>query len=118
MNNTFGENCSLHCICITNNTLTPEQSCDPHSGICNCLPTWGGERCNKDIDECEIGTHDCDTNTSSCRNAVGGFECVPKDAYTTTESHVSWTTEGYKNMTTEGDYNGGLFYCCLVDYIV
>ena len=58
VNNTFGENCTLFCDCITQNTIVPEQSCDPHSGLCRCLPSWEGER--------------CDVNGTTCLGSPGG----------------------------------------------
>lgn len=51
-NNHFGENCTLPCDCVVNNTLSPDQSCHSFSGVCRCLPSWTGDRCQT---KCETG---------------------------------------------------------------
>ena len=98
-NNTFGKNCVSLCDCVESNTITPEQSCDSHSGICRCLPTWTGEKCNIDIDECELGIHDCDVRKTYCQNTVGSFECVPYKVFTSFESD-NLRMSGQKKTTT------------------
>ena len=73
---TIGQNNTLViCNCTANNTITPEQPCDPDSGKCRCLPNWEGERCNDDVDECQQELHNCDVTKEICRNLPGGFEC-------------------------------------------
>ena len=34
-----------------------------------------------DIDECAVGAHDCDLQTSTCTNVVGSFICTCKSGY-------------------------------------
>lgn len=51
-NNHFGENCSLPCDCVVNNTVTPKQSCHSYTGACQCTPSWTGNRCQT---ICETG---------------------------------------------------------------
>ena len=81
--NTYGKNCSELCDCIAQNVLTPEQTCDPESGICRCLPTWEGDRCDTDVDECEMSAHNCDSyENTACQNKLGGFECVCREGFT------------------------------------
>ena len=73
---TIGQkNTLVICNCTANNTITPEQPCDPDSGKCRCLPNWEGERCNDDVDECQQELHNCDVTKEICRNLPGGFEC-------------------------------------------
>ena len=34
-----------------------------------------------DIDECMVGSHDCDDDTSTCTNSVGSFDCTCNEGY-------------------------------------
>lgn len=55
--------------------MIPNQACDPDTGVCRCLPTWEGSKCEIDVDECANETHNCDITMSSCSNVPGGFTC-------------------------------------------
>ena len=77
-NNTYGENCTFKCNCNVTNAVNHLQSCDSSSGKCRCLPTWTGETCDSDVDECDVGTHNCDVEESFCQNTPGGFGCMSK----------------------------------------
>jgi hypothetical protein len=41
---------------------------------CDCAPEWTGQYCGADIDECTLGTDNCDAN-AACSNTVGSFSC-------------------------------------------
>ena len=74
--NTYDYNCTGTCDCTVANTNDPTQSCDSTTGVCDCLPTWTGSRCEIDVDECTLGTDDCASKpNTACNNVDGGFEC-------------------------------------------
>lgn len=82
--NKFGENCSGTCECLAKNSVHPEQSCDRSNGACRCLGTWTGEKCDVDIDECQMNTHSCNVSEHLvCKNKPGGFDCICKDCFPT-----------------------------------
>ena len=73
---TFGNNCSNTCDCVHENTLASTQSCNHVTGVCECLTTWNGSRCEKDIDECAVGTSQCGSiQNQGCYNTEGSFKC-------------------------------------------
>ena len=44
--------------------------------ICLCNGTgYEGEYCEKDINECQVGTHRC-SNGATCINVPGGYQCL------------------------------------------
>ena len=50
--------------------------------LCSCQNGYelvNGRYCN-DVDECAIGSDDCDIN-ASCQNTDGGFRCTCDDGY-------------------------------------
>jgi len=72
--------------CIDMDDCDPDP-CDPEHGTCedlgpnrftcNCDDGWGCNAfkdCKNDCDECEEGTHRCDTN-SDCTNNPGSYDC-------------------------------------------
>ncbi|XP_053372749.1 uncharacterized protein LOC123561027 [Mercenaria mercenaria] len=73
--NTYGVECDTSCNCVANNTINPSQSCDHINGTCYCTPYWSGSRCETDIDECKLGTHNCTKDHEGCHNEDGGFVC-------------------------------------------
>lgn len=53
------------------------QSADGLSYACSCLPGWAGDgRACRDVDECALGTAQCDP-LASCVNRPGGYDCGP-----------------------------------------
>lgn len=54
------------------------KNCCPNDVGFSCVcsnPGFRGERCDEDVDECSLGTHNCDRN-SMCQNTVGSFICT------------------------------------------
>ncbi|XP_066023636.1 uromodulin-like [Pocillopora verrucosa] len=47
---------------------------------CVCVPGYTGEDCTKDVDECSLGEHKCDSN-AECRNNVGSYRCKCKEGF-------------------------------------
>ncbi|CAH3146298.1 unnamed protein product [Porites evermanni] len=49
---------------------------------CLCPPGYTGERCQKDINECETGEHNCNADHAYCNNTKGSFTCFCKPGFT------------------------------------
>ena len=88
---------------MANNTVTPEQPCDPDSGKCRCLPNWEGERCYVDVDECQRGLHDCDVTRAICHNVPGGFQCTDRQAVVLDKNDGMWSDCGFRWFFTQLD---------------
>uniref|UniRef100_K1QLB6 Fibrillin-1 n=1 Tax=Magallana gigas TaxID=29159 RepID=K1QLB6_MAGGI len=67
----YGVNCSSPCTCIEDNTA----DCNDVTGQCNCKATWNGTNCDVDVDECVLGTDDCNSSIEICVNRDGGWNC-------------------------------------------
>ncbi|XP_025083996.1 fibrillin-2-like [Pomacea canaliculata] len=68
---TFGPNCSHVCACAAG-----AERCDPVSG-CVCRQGWEGDKCDKDVDECQSGmsSANCTGQNVECVNTNGGYTC-------------------------------------------
>eukprot|EP00794_Sanderia_malayensis_P007138 gene7138-7943_t len=93
------------CLC-KNNTLAPDinnklrcvdkNECQVNNGGCKqrCINIANGHECDcnpgysldvdgvtcNDVDECTKGTHKCDPATTTCRNKIGGYDCLCKNS--------------------------------------
>ncbi|XP_022794457.1 fibrillin-1-like [Stylophora pistillata] len=49
---------------------------------CLCVLGYGfeGHDCDEDLEECTVGTHDCDKN-AECNNTLGSYKCTCKDGF-------------------------------------
>merc|ERR1711881_677831 len=47
---------------------------------CTCAAGYSGETCSQDIDECTVGSDDCDAN-AECTNTVGSFTCACNEGF-------------------------------------
>jgi len=45
---------------------------------------WVGKNCQTDVDECDLGTDDCDSN-ADCENSPGGFICLCQKNWQSTD---------------------------------
>ncbi|VDK71684.1 unnamed protein product [Litomosoides sigmodontis] len=66
-----------------NNASICDQNAECHStGICQCKKGFEGDGyyCRADIDECVMGTHDCNP-VAHCNNTPGSFTCVCPTGY-------------------------------------
>ncbi len=44
---------------------------------CDCAGTgFDGYACQNNVDECALGTHNCDPNFGECTDTDGGFTCA------------------------------------------
>ncbi|XP_055859606.1 uncharacterized protein LOC106063092 isoform X3 [Biomphalaria glabrata] len=69
--NYYGQSCAHRCSCLSH------QKCDKLTGACSCKDGWTNTDCNKDVDECTSGTHNCTTSAHElCVNTQGGYLCT------------------------------------------
>ena len=69
-------NCSQSCDCVAAHSNDVTQTCNITDGTCDCLAMWTGTRCELDVNECEEGTHGCESEPNQgCHNTNGSFEC-------------------------------------------
>lgn len=86
-NNTYGKECANTCDCVNSNAIVSSQSCNHVTGICECRNTWTGTRCETDVDECALGTSNCDSLPNrGCHNTIDGFQCSCFVGYETDNS--------------------------------
>ncbi|XP_053395504.1 uncharacterized protein LOC123523715 isoform X3 [Mercenaria mercenaria] len=80
----YGDGCKSICNCSLYNT----KSCNPVNGSCDCLGGWEGDRCDVDINECELmRVPECPDN-SECVNTEGSFLCECNIGYLKTADGV------------------------------
>ncbi|XP_022794434.1 EGF-like repeat and discoidin I-like domain-containing protein 3 [Stylophora pistillata] len=48
--------------------------------LCVLGSGFGGHDCDEDLDECTVGTHECDEN-AECNNTLGSYKCTCKDGF-------------------------------------
>lgn len=87
--NYYGENCALPCNCGTNGA-----SCNNVNGACVCKAGWEGTRCEKDVNECARGNHNCTGLHALCLNVDGGVQCGCVTGYVLNRTGVC-TGESY-----------------------
>ncbi|XP_060570647.1 fibrillin-2-like isoform X2 [Ruditapes philippinarum] len=74
--NTYGENCTEQCNCLSINAENEEQTCDTVTGKCICKSNWKGDTCVEDVNECEEDPTLCsDKNNTTCVNTQGWYQC-------------------------------------------
>ncbi|KAK0067663.1 fibrillin-3, partial [Biomphalaria pfeifferi] len=66
---TWGENCTVPCNCLKNNTVV----CERQRGACNCTPDFDGSSCERQIDRCLLYSP-CDQH-ADCINTLKHYEC-------------------------------------------
>ncbi|XP_078575292.1 uncharacterized protein LOC144861342 isoform X2 [Branchiostoma floridae x Branchiostoma japonicum] len=73
----FGDSCISRC---AQDTCQNKIVCGPDPLGCRCIAGFSGSFCDTltDIDECSLGTDDCD---QICENVVGSFSCSCWDGY-------------------------------------
>jgi len=71
----------------------------PNNFECTCFEGWEGDQCRIDIDECDLGTANCDAEErASCANTDGSFQCSCDEG---------WTGDGYEPFSSgESDVEG------------
>lgn len=74
--NTFGNNCTEVCKCVTKNSLNPNQTCDSETGQCECKRGWTGDECEKDVNECDAEDMCVEIANAACHNVEGSHECA------------------------------------------
>ncbi|CAF4435973.1 unnamed protein product [Rotaria sp. Silwood2] len=77
------DQCAINSPC---NNATEDCVTDPNNGIAICTCKLGYEREDiigncKDIDECEIKTDNCNSESSICSNTIGSDKCNCKSGY-------------------------------------
>ncbi|KAK0155048.1 Neurogenic locus notch 1 [Merluccius polli] len=69
--------CQLDDACISN-PCQKGSNCDtnPVNGnyVCTCPPGYVGNLCDRDVDECALGSNPCE-HAGKCLNTKGSFQC-------------------------------------------
>uniref|UniRef100_A0A8C5D3B7 Neurogenic locus notch homolog protein 1 n=1 Tax=Gadus morhua TaxID=8049 RepID=A0A8C5D3B7_GADMO len=75
--------CQLDDACISN-PCQKGSNCDtnPVNGnhVCTCPPGYVGASCDRDVDECALGSNPCE-HAGKCLNTKGSFECKCQPGY-------------------------------------
>lgn len=76
-----GSTCRFSCKKGYNLSESKSATCACSNGDCNWNEiTFYKEPQCKDRDECQLGTHRCDTETHTCINKPGSFVCIPNNS--------------------------------------
>ncbi|KAF4523891.1 hypothetical protein B566_EDAN016083, partial [Ephemera danica] len=78
-----GKNCEENIDDCPRNLCQNGATCvdDVNRYSCVCPPTYTGELCERDIDECALRPSVC-LNGGTCSNSVGGFSCICVNGWT------------------------------------
>lgn len=83
-----------------------------NSYTCQCPPTFTGEFCETDVDECSVRPSVCQ-NGATCTNMVGGFSCICVNGWTGPDCSIN-----IDDCASTACFNGatcidrvGSFYC-------
>ncbi|XP_053385745.1 fibrillin-1-like [Mercenaria mercenaria] len=90
----WGVNCINMCECMGQGT----DRCDPGKG-CICAAGWTGEKCNIDIDECQLPVNVCKDPRKECNNNLGSYMCNCRQGYIESSSGLCEDINECKNKS-------------------
>jgi Notch 1 len=78
-----GKNCEENIDDCPRNLCQNGATCvdDVNRYSCVCPPTFTGELCNRDVDECSLRPNVCQ-NGGTCSNTLGGYSCICVNGWT------------------------------------
>ncbi|XP_025078060.1 uncharacterized protein LOC112554482 isoform X2 [Pomacea canaliculata] len=110
---TFGPNCTQLCACAAG-----AERCDPVSG-CVCRQGWEGDKCDKDVDECQLGilSANCRGENVQCINTNGGYTCRCLQGFAADNDSVCQDVDECSEPVCDQNCNNTIssFYCTCND---
>jgi hypothetical protein len=109
----WGDGCLNECKCSGRGAT----GCNPVRG-CLCKDGWHGDKCDADINECDILVDPCQDVKKECINEPGSYSCRCKDGYSENDGQCQGKLIllSYDHLTTGLSFEKGSCFSSLKSY--